>query len=529
MSKLAKYLNRQLVGNVFDRPTICAKYAQDRSILQISPRLVAFPETTNDLRKIVHFSNQLALRDFILPLTVRGTGLDKTGAAIGDGLVISMERMNHIEEIDVRGRLVRAQPGVTLGRLNAALALQGLCLPINYDPRSTIGGLIANCPNDAASDRHGGIFHFIERAEVILASGDAVQLAPYNLRVAALKAELDSFEGTLYRQMNDLLNRFGDTIMDRSMRPFDTAGYANITRVKNARNLNLLPLMFASQGTLGIISDIILRVEVLPRTPRHLVVVVEDLKIMLRFMNYVRELEPSEAQIYDQRVIQIATNQGNPPELLEATANKGWVAVIGFDDRRHRLNRKIEQCREILPVGSLVIEENLENSDDFREFQSALLSFLNSDLNGQRLAVADDVYIPSYKFTEFVEGLKTIEEILQLDLPLYGSFATSNYTVRPELDYRDVDGRKKAVEFLRQYSRLVVDCEGSLTGGSPEGRIKALTALQNLTDNERELYLAIKAAFDPHNILNPNVKLGAEVRDTVRHLINQDQEGVITP
>lgn len=161
MSKLAKYLNQHISGNVFDRPSICAEYSTDRSILEATPRLVAFPENTDDVRRLVLFSDQLALRSFRLPLTMRGTGIDKTGAAITEGMIISTERMDQIEEVDLRGRLIRVQPGITLGALNAALGLQGLCLPIDYDPRSTIGGLIANCPNDDASDRRGGILSLI--------------------------------------------------------------------------------------------------------------------------------------------------------------------------------------------------------------------------------------------------------------------------------------------------------------------------------------------------------------------------------
>lgn len=86
--------------------------------------------------------------------------------------------MNHIEEIDTRGRLVRAQSGVKLGTLNAALRLHGLCLPIDYDPEATIGGLIANCPNDDASREYGGIFHYVERAEIVLAVATAFSLRP---------------------------------------------------------------------------------------------------------------------------------------------------------------------------------------------------------------------------------------------------------------------------------------------------------------------------------------------------------------
>ena len=112
---------------------------------------------------------------------------------------------------------------------------------------------------------------------------------------------------------------------------------------------------------------------------------------------------------------------------------------------------------------------------------------------------------------------------------MFGSFSTSNYNVRPLVDLSSLDGRKLAITFLRQYSDLVISCEGSLTGGSPEGRVKSLSTSGVLSDAELKLYREIKAAFDPNNILNPDVKLGANLKDTLRHLRTTERAGLQTP
>lgn len=527
MSKLAKYLNQHILGNVFDRPSICQAYATDRSVLEINPRFVAIPETTEDVCKLVRFSNQLALRGFELPITVRGSGTDKTGAAIGEGVVISTSRLNHVEEIDTRGRLVRVQAGVTLGTLNTALSLHGLCLPVDYDPAATIGGLIANCPSDDASSQYGGIFHYVERAEVVLASGDRIQLAPYSHRTIETKNLSDSAEGALYRKIQEVVDRHGDAIADRSMRSFDTAGYANITRVRDSHSFNLLPLMFASQGTLGIITDVILHVEPLPPATRQFAVPLHDLKALLRFTNFVRELDPRTVRIYDLRIIRAAAAYGNQPTLLSLhELGDGWLVLVEFDDRKRRAERKIQNCIEVLPVGSIAIAETPDNSLEFREFRTAVLSYLNDNLSGERLPIIDDVYIPSYKLTDFIDDLKMIEQTLDLELPVFGSFVTSNYHVRPEIDCTTVAGRKQMIAFLRQYGRLVQSVGGSVTGGSPEGRVKALVTPKFSTE-EQGLYSAIKDAFDPNHILNPGVKLSVDPTTVIRHLRNAEPEGVI--
>lgn len=529
MSKLAKYLNQHISGNVFDRPTICTEYSTDRSVLEAAPRLVAFPENTDDVRRLVLFSDQLALRDFRLPLTMRGTGLDKTGAAITEGMIVSTEHLDRIEEVDLRGRLIRVQPGITLGDLNAALGLQGLCLPIDYDPRSTVGGLIANCPNDDASDRRGGIFQYVERAEVVLANGEIVQFAPYHSRNIMAKIESGSPEGELYRRIEKILDDYGDTIVNRSMRPFDAAGYANITRIKHGNYLSLLPLLFASQGTLGLVTDVILRVEVVRPLARRLATIIHDQKTLLRFLSEVNELSPYTLRLYDLRILDMAALYGNWPDLIRHDDGDGWLVIVSFNDRRFRTERKLQHCRESLSPNEALVIETPENTAEFQEFDSALLSFLNDGLDGERTPVVDDVYIPRYKLEDYFAGLKTLEMTLNINLPVFGSYATSNYNVRPEIDCTSLDGRRQIVTFLRHYGRLVQSCDGSLTGGSPEGRVKTLSIAQSFTDEERELYNAIKDAFDPNHILNPDVKMGAELKSTIRHLRTSLKRGVATP
>ena len=527
MSKLAKYLNQHIIGNVFDRLNILDTYSTDRSILKIQPKLVALPKTTDDIQKLIRFSNQLALRGLRLPVTVRGTGRDKTGAAIGDGMIISTERLNHIEEIDLRGRLIRVQPGLTLGELNTALGMQGLCLPIDYDSRTTIGGLIANCPNDDASARHGGIYHYVERIEVVLSSGDLVQLGPIGSHALSQKISETSFEGKVYRRIDELLDEYADTVIDRGMQRFSGAGYANITRVRNAHHFNLMPLFFSAQGTLGIITDIILRVEVLPPPTRRLALTLRDTKTLLRFLNFVSDLDPRTLKVFDLRIIKETTTHGKQPDLLPRELGEGWLVLASFDDRKLKSSKKIQHCLEVLPVGTFVAEETVDNTVAFQEFDSTILSYLNASNDGERSPIIDDVYIPRYRFEEFVEKLEMVSETLDLKLALFGSYATSNYHVRPLVDCTSMDGRKQIISFMQQYSQLVKDCEGLLTGGTPEGRIKALPIMQNFSEEEKKLYQEIKDAFDPHHILNPNIKLGAELTNTIRHLRTEPKSGII--
>ncbi len=527
MSKLAEYLNRHVIGNVFDRSSICEKYSTDRSILKIMPRLVAIPESTDDVRKLLRFADQLAVRDFALPVTVRGAGLGKTGASIGSGLIISMEKFNHIEEIDVRGRLVRVQPGMTLGALNEALRLHGMWLPVDYNPNMTLGGLIADCPSDDMAGRYGGIFRYVERAEIVMANGDMAQLMPVGLHTAEAKAGEDTPDGMLYRRMSKVLDKYDDTILDRLMRPFDAMGYANIVRVREQYSVNLLPLLFASQGTLGVITDIILKVEPVPPESARLLVSFHELKSAQRFLNYACDLEPATVKICDLRIIEQAADRGKKPDVFVRKIGRGMLVMIDFGYGKLRTRQRIKRCLEALPPGTFYIQETRENMDAFQCVDNALLTYLNHDKGGERTPILDDIFVPSMHFSAFLDGLKILEDKLGLELPLFGSFATSNYYVRPNLDCRQAADRKKMLEFIQLYTQLIESCHGSITGNGPEGRVKALMTANTLSADEKQLYISIKEAFDPHNILNPKVKLGVDAKDTIRHIRTDELGGVV--
>lgn len=528
MSKLAEYLNKQMVGNVFDRAAVLGSFATDQSILRIMPRLVAFPESTSDVQGVLRFIHQLAERELTLPVTVRGTGLDKTGAAISPGLVLSTSRLNRIEEIDTRSRLVRVQPGVTLGALNQALRLHGLWLPVGCDERSTIGGLIAGTPTDGYTRRHGGITRLVERAEIVLADGTEIQVAPTSARLVDHKTAKGDTEGELYRHIERILDEQADTILDRGMQPFDASGYANIVHVHDGRGLNLLPLLFASQGTLGVITDLILRVELAPTDTKRLLISFHDQKVAERFLNFAYDLEPYLLQVIDLRILEAASATGKKSDLFTRKLGKGLLVLVGFDHNKLQNSKNIKRCLRALPSNVLRVEEDTNNRADFEAIQTAIASYLNDTGSLARVPICDDVYIPNSSFAAFYSGLTELERAFHQDLPIYGSFAAGSYSVRPDFDYTDLGGRKQMIDFLRLFAGLVEDCQGSITGNCPEGRVKALVKEVTFGVGEKQLYTAIKEAFDPYNILNPGVKLGAEARDTIRHLNTTEKDTIVT-
>ncbi|MBR5408321.1 FAD-binding oxidoreductase [Candidatus Saccharibacteria bacterium] len=521
MNKIAKYLNQQLIGNVFDSAPILEKYSTDRSVLKITPRMVVIPENVNDVRRVVRFVNQLASKSVHIPITVRGSGLDKTGADLGSGIVLSTEHLNQILEIDDHTRLVRVQAGVTLGQLNSALALYGLQVPILADPRETIGSLISNFITDSAAGKYNGIYYYVDCLEAITSTGDAIQTTRYSRHHLKHKTSLTSFEGTLYREIDKLIDTHAELIEDLDNKStIDAAGYQMITQVvrDNSKSFDLLPLFYAAQGTLGVITEAILHCEVYQPRIRHFVAAFESANAALSYIQEIAPLYPEELNIYDARIFKSAASNGKDPALFAPKFNKGYMVWAAFDDKPRKTNKKLQKCLKLLPDNAAAVMETDDNTTDFQRLNSAIISYLNDDVRGERVPLVDDFYVPPEKLANFLTDLKDLEKSENQELPIFGSFSTSNYNIRPDIQLNSVSGRQFVVKFLKTFNALLQEHDGSITGGSPEGRVKASVTNPEFTDEEQDLYDKIKTIFDPNQIFNPDIKLGATPNATVRHI-----------
>ncbi len=531
MNKIAKYLNQHIIGNVFDSKSILEAYSTDRSALKILPRMVAIPENSSDVRRIVRFVNQLAKKSVHLPIAVRGSGLDKTGADLCNGLVLSTEHLNKILEIDDHSRLVRVQAGVTLGQLNSALALYGLTVPLLADPRETIGALISNFTTDPAAGKYNGIYYHVDCIEAVISTGDAIQTGRYTRRHLSRKTDLTSFEGEIYREIDDLIESNTELIADLGGRnTIDAAGYQMITQVVRdpIKSFDLLPLFYAAQGTLGIITEVILHCEVLEPRTRHFIAAFESIGAAESYIQEVMPLIPQELNLYDARMFKASADHGKDPALFAPKFNKGYFVLVGFDDKPRKVTKKLKKCLAALPQNAAAVVETDDNTTDFQRFYSAIVSYLNDDVRGERTAIADDFYVPSDHLANFLTDMRELEKTYNQPLPVFGSFSTSNYSVRPDIQLNTVEGRQMVIQFTKDINALLKDHGGSLTGGAPEGRTKAMVTNDDFTEEEIELYKKIKNIFDPTEIFNPDIKLGAVNSATVRHLRTSYADKVIS-
>lgn len=530
MNKITKYLNHHIRGNVFDKPSILEAYSRDRSPLHMTPRFVAIPHTIEDIQFIVRFANEMSDKGYNLPITVRGSGLDKTGADLGDGLILSMEKFNHVQEIDERGHLVRVQAGVTLEKLNAVLAVYGLTIPITTHPGETIGSLISNFPTDPTAQKYGSIYYCVDRIEAVLSNGDIYQSTGYTPRGLAKVKERDNFEGELYTKVDELINKEFDVIEDLRNAPKDFSGYRMITQVsqKKPRVFDLMPLFFAAQGTIGIITEVIMRCEPIARRSTHFLAAFNTIRPAQDFAQEAQKLNPASLDIFDARIFSSASEHGKDLEILNPQLNKGYYILADFDDHPFRVKPKVKKLTAATSSAIMSVVEDEDNMADFALLDSVITSYLNDDILGERFPLVDDTRIPAKHLPAFVSELRVLEKTFDHAIPIYGSVATELYNVRPDFDLTELEQRKSALRFLQAYANLVNSHSGSITGGSAEGRLKAVLTTPKLGTRERNLYHQIKSIFDPKGILNPSVKLGSTPASVVRHFRTETNQGIIT-
>ncbi|MBQ9018464.1 FAD-binding oxidoreductase [Candidatus Saccharibacteria bacterium] len=515
MGKLARYLNQLTVGNVFDSADVLEAYSTDRSVLRIKPRLVALPESTDDVRRLMRFCFQLAAKGIDVPVTVRGSGLDETGADLGNGMIVSTEKLNRLLEADRRERLVRVQAGITLKELNTALSVNGLMIPIDGHEMETIGGIISNCPKDAYSGQYGGIMRYVDRIEVVLPNGDILQTDRVGGHGLSRAINAKTLEGNIYRKIKDICD---DTeLLAEIKKTGGLVGYSNITKVHYKNSFDLMPLFFGAQGTLGVITEVILRAVPIEKVPKRVVATFEDYHDAEKFMETANALGPLCLDIYDINIIRTAEESGKRLSSITKNMEKGFVVYAEYNRRRNRCLNKLLLLKKSLPKGSQLLIDSPRNTVALDEFQNSLVSFLNNTRSSERPAIVTDFYVPARNMSSFINDLYVVERELKLDLAIYGSFSTSIYHLRPKFNVEDSNFSRLATTFLRTGAFVIRRQGGSLTGGTPEGRVKAIVTNTEMPETMTKAYTELKRTFDQYNIMNPAIKLGADARFTLRH------------
>ena len=519
MSKVATYLRGHLAGEVDFRTDLRAARARDAGILAIAPEMDVSPRNTSDIRKTARFSWQLSERGHALPLVARGAGYGISGGAVGRGAQISLAaHMNTIFEYDSKQRLARLQPGVTIQALQSALALQGtgvLALD-GLDPCGTIGGAIADNAAGYLAGKYGSLAANVSQLEVVLANGDVLQTGKISKRELSRKKGQQDLEGDIYRGVETILEDYADEISTIHER--DQTGYNSIARVRDRDgSIDLTPLFIGSQGTLGIISEMILRVDFRSQHLDTVALVFASADTARDMLDELRRFAPAFVKYFDATLVRRAVQVGYKAPWFQEVGGKAPQAVIlvGFDDFNARARAKGKKKLEKL-CGS-VADVSLVLDDDARASLSPLLDIARYSTLPDRAGVGmppllSDWFVPPERFEDFTKALTALGNKLRVDLPIAVDGLTELVSAYPLAPIAQASDRQKLMRLFDETARLVHQYGGAIVGQHGEGRSLSRFAYECIGARRVDMYRAIRKLFDPLGTLNPGVKQLNDVR-----------------
>lgn len=517
MSKIAKYLNGHILGEVSARGNRLKQFSQDKSVLSITPNIVVFPRSTDDIRKIMRFSWQLAEKGHIFGVTARGFGGSTDGSSLGEGVILDISRhLDSIYELDLKNKMIRVAAGVNFKELNLALGSQALTiLQSPAGERLTVGGAVAqNLPSEKYN--YGELSDAVDKMEIVLSNGETLQTGRISKRELNRKKGLQTFEGDIYRKIDGLIEDSSDIILTK-IQEDASYGYSGISKVRRADgSFDLTPLFFGAEGTLGVITELVLRAEFIVDETDFMVVSFQDRDDARDFIDKISKYKLNIIEMYDGKLFESAVAAGKKYDFyidrLEQKLKTKMVLVLGVTDKtaRKRLSvaKKIAKASERF-TGSTVWapDESFEGGieiDAIRDVREVLRS--RGGINKEEISPLQGIYVPLERFEEFYLQLQKIALKYNIPAPLQGSALTSVFEIMAEFDFTKVSDRQKTMRFIEDIARLLDSIGGEFAYGAGEGRLFGQYTKNNIDKDTIGLFKKIKDIFDPNGILNPGVK-----------------------
>lgn len=523
MSKVAHYLQEHLVGEVMTSTDARRYFATDGSILQLAPALIAYPRTENDVRKTARFSWQLAERGRVIPITPRGSGTDQTGAALGSGIMLVFPaHMNRVLELDTKANTVTVEPGINYGKLQQTLHTHGRFLPpypasLEY---STVGGAIANNASGEKSIKYGDTRSYVRSLRLVLANGEVIETGRLSKRELSKKLGLATFEGEIYRSLDTLIEENHDLIQQlKTNIPKNNAGYELLDVKHKDGSFDLTPLIVGSQGTLGIITEVVLSTEV--HNPQTTVMLagfdsLEQLQNAVLEIMQLRDL-PSALELIDGRLLEevYALNPNQLKEVIQPPF-PAVTMLIEFDSPDRKVKKEARKAEKILEkyAQSVQTAADPEQQLMFWKVRQATSTVIgHNDGLSTSLPIINDGAVAPDRLREYMEGLSAILDSVNLKSPIWGHAGQATLITQPRLNLSQVGDRQKAFKLLSEHARLVTSLGGTVTSSAGDGRLRT-PYLEAMYGTELySLFQKVKTIFDPYGTMNPGVKFGTSLDD----------------
>lgn len=527
MSKVAEYLRQHIVGEVLTSQSIRKFFSTDGSVFTVTPQMVVYPRSTDDIRKIARFSWQLAERGKAVPITARGGGSDQAGAALGSGIMLAFPaHLNKLLELDTKKNIARVQPGINYRNFQDTIKTHGRFLPpypssIDF---ATIGGAVANNAAGERTVKYGATREFVTGLQVVLANGELIETRRLSKRELNHKKGLATFEGEVYRHLDGLISDNWELLqtMHRDVSK-NSVGYDLLDVKRPDGSFDLTPLFVGSQGTLGIISEVSLAI--VPNNMNRTLVVagfkqIDDADAVVED---ILALAPAAIEMVDRHLLDFI--EKHYPSQLKGLVELPFpeiMLLIEFDDRGGAVQtKKMKKLLKILKqvTTDFQVTTDYDERDELWKIRhSAAALIAHTEGAKKALPIIEDGVVPQQHFKQFVHSIYDLFKKYGLESAVWGHAGNANLHMQPFLDLGTVSDRQKVFKIMDEYYGMVMKLGGSTAGEHNDGRLRAPYLPVLYGPEVYKLFEATKKIFDPFNILNPGVKIGVTKEDQLKDL-----------
>src|SRR3954452_384733 len=484
-----------------------ALYATDASVYQIYPMGVVVPKSRED---ILH--TLAVCRRHGCSITMRGGGTSQAGQSIGAGVQIDTSKYyNRILEVNAEERWARVEPGLVLDELNSHLQPLGLQFApdISTASRATIGGMVANNSSGARSVLYGKTIDHVLEQTIALSDGSVVELREIS-RSETPKG--DTLEAACYRTVLELASAHAAEIERRFPKILRRVSGYNLDEFTDiSKPVNLAKLIVGSEGTLGIILEIKVRLVPLPKAKAIMVIMFGDLLEALEAAPVVLQHQPSAIEIMDKSILDHArdnpTLQGIRAKYLEGDP-AATLCVEFYADEKQELPPRLAGLEQDLRARNLGYayrpETELAGQAQMGSLREAALG-LSTAMKGDAKSISfvEDTAVAPEKLRDYIERFLQIIQKHGTSAGIYAHASVGCLHVRPVINLKTEAGVRKFEKIAQEVADLVLEFGGTTSGEHGDGLVRSPFLRQMFGEELYAAFREIKRTFDPSGIFNP--------------------------
>ncbi len=540
MNDLVKKLGAIFKGELDTSHDTREFYSHDASLFELKPELVAFPKDIEDLKNVVKFVNHHRKDHPELSITPRSRGTDMSGGAIGQSIVLDVSRhMNKL--IKVSSGSATVQPGMMYKDFEVETLKKGALLPSYPASRdlASVGGMMSNNSGGEKSLEYGKTDNFVTELKMVFSDGNEYVVKPLNKQQLVRKMSQSDFEGKLYKQTFELLEKHYDEI--QAAKPHvskDSTGY-HLWNVWNRETgiFDLTKLFIGAQGTLGLISEGTVKLVPHRNHSGLLVLFLRDIDDLGELIPTVLKHKPATFESFDDQTLLLSIKF--MPSFLKMLGPVRFVHLLltlipdglqlihgipklvlmvefnGHTEEEvrrkvHALHKDLNKHKARYEINGFEETPNEHASEKFWIMRRYSFQILRSKVKDKHTApFIDDFVVPPAHLSEFLPKLRKIIKKYRLFATIAGHMGDGNFHVIPLMKIEDPKERAKLEPCMKEVNNLVIKYGGSVSGEHNDGMVRGPWLEAQYGKKIVGIMDQVKRMYDPHNIFNPHKKTDA--------------------